>query len=219
MNVIDVPFLDGAGQNLRALSLLMANEPLHPIRISPWPEYNTTANACFSIAHVNDAILIRYEVEEEVLKSVSRDFNQNVHLDNCVEFFIAFGSTDDKYYNIELNCLGSIKIGYGSGRGGRIPLGPEVLQRVAIKTQMDYVPGTGAHSFKWQLSLLIPVAVFCYDAIGSLEGSVCRANFYKCGDELPNPHFLTWNPIDTPGPDFHRPEFFGQLNFGKVKDR
>ena len=22
-----------------------------------------------------------------------------------------------------------------------------------------------------------------------------RANFYKCGDELQKPHFLSWNPI------------------------
>ena len=25
------------------------------------------------------------------------------------------------------------------------------------------------------------------------------------------PHYLSWNPIETPKPDFHRPEFFGEL--------
>ena len=27
------------------------------------------------------------------------------------------------------------------------------------------------------------------------------------------PHYLSWMPIDTPKPDFHRPEFFGKINF------
>jgi hypothetical protein len=42
-------------------------------------------------------------------------------------------------------------------------------------------------------------------------GATLRANFYKCGDELQVPHFLSWNPIGVETPDFHRPEFFGKL--------
>jgi hypothetical protein len=219
MNVIDVPFLDGTGQNLQTLDLLLAAEPLQQLNYSPWPEFDTATKAAFSIAHVNDAILVRYEVQEEVLKSLTREFNEDVHLDNCIEFFIAFGSTSNNYYNIELNCLGSLKIGYGPGRMQRIPLEPELLRRVKVKTSMDYTPGTGAHAFKWQLLLYIPLAVFTFDEVDSLEGTVCRANFYKCGDDLPKPHFLAWNRIDTPTPDFHRPEFFGQLRFAKVKNQ
>lgn len=219
MKTIDVPFLNAATKDLQALSLLMTAEPLQEISISPWPAYDTTTTAGFSIAHLDHAILIQYQVKEEVLKSLSRDFNQNVHLDNCIEFFIAFGNKAQNYYNIELNCLGSIKIGYGTGREGRIPLEPAVLEKVRVKTQMDYTPNTGVHSFKWELLLYIPVSVFVFDDMDKLEGCVGHANFYKCGDELPKPHFLSWNRIDTPAPDFHRPEFFGQLNFGKVKSQ
>ena len=35
----------------------------------------------------------------------------------------------------------------------------------------------------------------------------------KCGDDLTVPHFLSWNPIKTEKPDFHRPEFFGTVKF------
>ena len=38
-----------------------------------------------------------------------------------------------------------------------------------------------------------------------------RATFYKCGDKTAHPHFLSWNPVGTPAPDFHRPDFFGEL--------
>lgn len=34
------------------------------------------------------------------------------------------------------------------------------------------------------------------------------ANFYKCGDDLPAPYYLSWNKIIAPKPDFHYPDFF-----------
>ena len=45
------------------------------------------------------------------------------------------------------------------------------------------------------------------------DGLQARGNFYKCGDGLPVPHFVSWAPIDTPNPDFHRPEFFDTICF------
>jgi hypothetical protein len=38
-----------------------------------------------------------------------------------------------------------------------------------------------------------------------------RANFYKCADNTRIPHYVSWNPIEVASPDFHRPEFFGEL--------
>ena len=38
-----------------------------------------------------------------------------------------------------------------------------------------------------------------------------RVNFYKCADKTKRPHFVSWQPIDLPNPDFHCPEFFGEL--------
>ena len=40
-----------------------------------------------------------------------------------------------------------------------------------------------------------------------------RANFYKCGDGTSVPHFLSWSHIETETPDFHCPEFFGNMHF------
>ncbi|WP_414481477.1 carbohydrate-binding family 9-like protein [Caldicoprobacter sp.] len=45
-------------------------------------------------------------------------------------------------------------------------------------------------------------------------GKRIKANFYKCGDKTKYPHWGCWNRIDTPHPDFHRPEFFGDLILG-----
>ena len=49
--------------------------------------------------------------------------------------------------------------------------------------------------------------------MADLNGKTMRANFYKCGDLLQTPHFLSWAPIDLPQPKFHCPEFFGEVTF------
>ena len=67
--------------------------------------------------------------------------------------------------------------------------------------------------FSWEVVVAIP-----YDLIGldkqNLPDSL-RANFYKCADASSLPHYLSWNPIQTEHPDFHRPEFFGRMMIGK----
>ncbi|MCK4999459.1 MAG: hypothetical protein KAS23_07985, partial [Anaerohalosphaera sp.] len=45
------------------------------------------------------------------------------------------------------------------------------------------------------------------------SGVQWRGNFYKCGDKTSHPHWLTWNIVDRPMPDFHVPGCFGVLEF------
>lgn len=61
--------------------------------------------------------------------------------------------------------------------------------------------------------LVIPMQVFRFHQINVLKRQKCRVNFYKCGDELTQPHYLSWKNIVAPKPDFHRPDFFGAAEF------
>ena len=70
---------------------------------------------------------------------------------------------------------------------------------------------------KWELTIAIPVEAFAGKDIQTLAGRVFKANFYKCGDKLTRPHYLTWNPVGTENPDYHRPEYFGTIEFEKKK--
>jgi hypothetical protein len=54
---------------------------------------------------------------------------------------------------------------------------------------------------------------FEFHQLKSLKNIKCKANFYKCGDELSQPHYLSWNNIKSGKPNFHLPEFFGEINF------
>jgi hypothetical protein len=55
--------------------------------------------------------------------------------------------------------------------------------------------------------------VFLLNKFNTLDGLEAGGNFYKCGDHLKVPHFLSWNPIKTEKPDFHLPAFFGKMRF------
>jgi hypothetical protein len=67
----------------------------------------------------------------------------------------------------------------------------------------------------WTLEYRVPLGLF-RKLYGReiVSGHRAAANFYKCGDETEIPHYGAWSEVKTPSPDFHRPEFFGEIVFG-----
>jgi hypothetical protein len=84
-----------------------------------------------------------------------------------------------------------------------------------IKYQALFKNGSVSQTptIKWELSLIIPVEVFYYHKLDSLKNKSCLINFYKCGDELPQPHYLSWADMFSDDPNFHLPEFFKNACF------
>lgn len=68
-------------------------------------------------------------------------------------------------------------------------------------------------NFEWSLTVALPIELFSLNNITPLSGRSVKANFYKCGDELPEPHYLSWSRVGTERPNFHTPEFFGTIYF------
>ncbi|MBP7219058.1 MAG: hypothetical protein KA995_01385, partial [Paludibacteraceae bacterium] len=60
----------------------------------------------------------------------------------------------------------------------------------------------------WQLGIAIPAPLFNKS---DWYKNTIWANFYKCGDKLQEPHYLSWKSIVSPKPQFHVPHFFGAL--------
>lgn len=179
----------------------------YEISNKPWPEFSTACSASFAIAHTRSSILLKYFIKDDFFSSIEREINADVNKDNCVEFFIGFA--DDAYYNIEFNCLGVGKVGYGRSRSDRKLLPVAVIEKIAVDKNLTHKKD----GFDWEILLTIPKDVFIYDDINLFTGLICKANFYKCGDDLPNKDFLVWNQIINNEPDFHKPEFFGEIVF------
>lgn len=177
-----------------------------------WPEaFPYCPKMEFGIAHTEDAFLIHYRVEEQSVRAVAKKDNDNVWEDSCAEFFIN-PAGDGLYYNIECNCAGTLLLGVGEGRNNRQLAATEITRQIDRWASLGRAPfETRNQPTRWELALRIPYSVFFRHSITSLDGLTLRGNFYKCGDNLPVPHFISWNPIGTPTPDFHCPQFFGQV--------
>lgn len=167
----------------------------------------------FRMAHTEDAILLHFKVREASVRAKYGKDNDSVWTDACVEFF-SIPADDGIYYNLECSCIGTILVGAGAERANREHAPQEVMDKVQRWSSLGREPfAERIEETSWDVALVIPYTVFFKHHLTSLDGKVVKANFYKCGDELQTPHFLSWNPIAIEKPDFHRPDFFGTLEF------
>ena len=203
---------DQAKDNIEKLSALLDTLPEHTIDNQPWPEFRNELKAGFTIAHTDDALLLKYKVSEQAVRVATFETNGPVHKDTCVEFFVSFG-TDKSYYNIEMNCIGVCRLAYGSGRLYRTFIPKEFVEQISSYAKMKTLPGVQGLMYEWEITVIIPITVFTHSDLTTLKGETGSGNFFKCGDDLPEPHFYTWNRIEAERPDFHLPEFFGELRF------
>ncbi len=213
MKKLNVPFIPVPGMpSAREATTLLGAVDAVRIDVNSWPHYTHDVEASVTVAHNGEAIFLKYDVSEGHV--VAKAVNQgDIHKDSCVEFFVAIDG-DDRYYNLEFNCLGWCKAAYGRNRQRRLPLPTHAINAISSSTTLDAVGLADAKRFRWQLTLVIPAASFCHHDITSFKWLTARGNFYKCGDGLPIIHYLSWNPLRSEIPNFHRLEDFGVLKFG-----
>ena len=185
-----------------------------PVTHVNWPEaYPYKPKVEFAVAHTGDALLLHYRVEEQSVRAVARQDQEHIWEDSCVEFF-CMPAEDGVYYNFECNCTGKLLVAAGKDRNERKPAPAEVMQSIDRWASLGPTPfDTRVEPTKWELALRLPISAFFQHKFAGFDGLTVKGNVYKCGDNLPVPHFISWNPITTANPDFHRPEFFGQMIF------
>ena len=178
-----------------------------------WKEQSYQPSVKFRAAHTGDAILLHYQVTEASVRAVAATDDGRVWEDACVEFFLS-PEGNDFYYNFECNCATKLLLHGGPAGGERPTASEEVLKSVKRWSSLGTEPfEERVGECTWEVALVIPASAIFRHEIDSLNGKTMRANFYKCGDKLQTPHFLSWSPIDLPKPKFHCPEFFGELMF------
>ena len=185
----------------------------NPIACVNWKEYPCQPEVKFRAAHTGDAILLHYQVTEASVRAVATEDDGRVWEDACVEFFLS-PEANDFYYNFECNCATKLLLHGGLAGTERPGASEEILKSVKRWSSLGTEPfEEKVGECTWEVALIIPVSAIFRHEIETLNGKTMRANFYKCGDLLQTPHFLSWSPIDLPQPKFHCPEFFGEIKF------
>lgn len=171
-----------------------------------WKAYSYKPSVTFYLAHDNQHLFILYKVTEENIRAKYVNDNDAVWEDSCVEAFFS-KDINEGYFNIEVTCIGTALVGFGNGRDNRTHLGEDRMKTINRASSLGKeIIGKDNVNGDWWLQLAIPLKM-----LGVKKGQTIRANFYKCGDECKVPHFLSWQPISTPQPDFHQPAFFAEL--------
>jgi hypothetical protein len=208
---INIPYLKGFDdlRSVEAVSKVLDGYERQLIQYAPWANGAQQPQASFALAYANDDIYLKYYVTEHTLKAEYSKFNDPVFEDSCVEFFIAFNG-DASYYNLEFNCMGTCRGQYGRHKTGRTFLPVNLLKTIRHQT---LVKNNSVGNIQWELTLSIPKKIFKYHQALALEKSTAKVNFFKCGDGLPEPHFLCWNKIEAQKPEFHLSRFFKEITF------
>ena len=218
MNVLTIPELSSINKlsSISQVSAEMDLQQKYRVGISPWPEFKYKPDVDFAIAHSNEHLLLKFYVTEKHVRAINLMPNGPVYNDSCVEFFISWGE-DKTYYNLEFNCSGTCNFGYGEIRDRRTPICESLIKRVLYQSVFKSLNMQEPSLIHWELTLKIPVEVFAHHQFASFNDRSCRVNFYKCGDLLPQPHYLSWTEIHSAEPNFHLPEFFGKAFFAGEK--
>ncbi|MDD2799182.1 MAG: carbohydrate-binding family 9-like protein [Bacteroidales bacterium] len=214
MNKLTVPYvpeLSGASAE-KIVELMEIKAIRQSIDNVNWPEqFSYKPIASFSIARDEERIYLYYFVRGNSLRALYSEDLSEVWTDSCVEFFLQVPG-DANYYNFEFNCIGTCYAAKRESRANFTLLTKDELSQIQRYTKLDKSSFQEKEGlFAWDLLVSIPFSLIGLEGANLPEK--IRANFYKCADATIIPHFVSWNPIDTPNPDFHRPEFFGEIYF------
>ena len=214
MKRLKVPYLAALNaSDLPSAGLLMEGKAQREyIDHVNWPEeYPYKPTVVFDIARSDSYLFIRYIVEGNSLKAVYDQDNSPVYQDSCVEFFMK-KMGENEYMNFEFNCIGTCDAAHRTSRDAKVSLSEGEYKAIRRYSSIEGKPFDEKKGvYSWELLVAIPFEVMGLDPANLPEKIL--GNFYKCADNTDSPHYVSWNPIDTPSPDFHRPEFFGEIFF------
>lgn len=191
---------------------LLAETAAVPVACLNWPQHPYRPSVSFRIGHVQTELWLLFAVAEERVRGLETRVHGDVYRDSAVEFFLSFDRTH--YYNFECNCIGTPHLGFGSGRESRRLVPLPLMERLETLPSLGRQPfAEKAGGFEWTVTARIPVACLTDHSLTSLSGALATANFYKVGSGMTVPHYLSWAPVRTPAPNYHCPEFFGDVRF------
>ncbi|MBD5224468.1 MAG: hypothetical protein HDS68_00640 [Bacteroidales bacterium] len=161
-------------------------------------------------AHSERYLYIDFLVRCNYLRAVNFTDNSPVGEDSCVEFYVSPVPDSDIYWIFELNCVGTINAARCQGKRECVHLNEEALKKIKRYTSVGTRPFQEVEgSFIWNVAMAIPLELLGLKYSG--KPIELKGNFNKCASATSQPHYVSWAPIFTEEPDFHRPEFFGNI--------
>jgi hypothetical protein len=163
-------------------------------------------------------LYIIFSVHDKFVRCITNEINGPVWEDSCVEFFFAPDAANpERYFNLEINCGGTPLMHYNMIAKEKITvLDADLIRKIEIAHTLPGIvdpelPGL----VEWTNEYRIPLDILRkYSQISNPgPGVAWKGNFYKIAENNSNPHYITWAVVKNTVPDFHLPQYFGQLRF------
>jgi len=165
----------------------------------------------------DQAIYVIFRVEDQYVRAVANETHGEVWKDSCVEFFFTPDQTIDAgYFNLEMNCGGTFLLHHNTKDLPRQELELSDCQQIQVATTLPKnIDPEITQPTTWCVEYRLPINIIenYANVAKPAPGVIWRANFYKCADQTSHPHWLTWNKVNHPTPNFHLPKYFGQIIF------
>ncbi len=181
----------------------------------PWYKSGRKQNTQIKLCANNENLFIHIVADDKHSFAKQTQLNHMlVCEDSCVEFFFSpSGKLGSNYVNVEVNCCGTLHLAYGPDRDNRQFINLDAASLISVSTSIiSPVKLEKPNDQEWQVEITLPFA-----AIEALTGEPVNkdkwyGNFYRCGGRV-EPQYAVWKSIDVAEPDYHRPEYFGELVF------
>lgn len=170
------------------------------------------------MAYNNNTVYVFFSIQDKYVRACATQTHGEVWKDSCVEFFFAAElNKPESYFNIEINCCGILLAQHHTGpRENSRYLDIEDCRKIRIASSTSGpILNEISTPITWTLEYALPLEIFCKYADFQMpaSGVTWHGNFYKCADNSSHPHWLSWSPVLSKEPDFHRPDCFGKLVF------
>jgi hypothetical protein len=174
------------------------------------PKFKPQAEA--KMVYDDNFIYVIYRVKDRYVRSITQKINGKVWEDSAVEFFFSPEANNPmNYFNLEINCGGTPLLFHKKGKPTI-----EDIQKIEIAASLPKVVDPEiTKRVTWTMSFKIPLVMLekYTNVVRPKAGVSWRANFYKIAEINSNKHYITWNVVKNPTPQFHLPQYFGVLNF------
>lgn len=157
-----------------------------------------------------EGIVVKMKCEENNPLTTKTQNMEMVCLDSAMEAFFSFTdkaqvpTMESLYFNFEINSNGALYVKSGYGRPNRVELLPAEMTLVAPKAWVE--------EDAWYMEITVPNQLL-QRFLGKpilLAGDVFYCNFYKVKQTPKNPHYMSYNYIESDKPNFHMPPCFAK---------
>ena len=173
-------------------------------------EYPLKPLSTAALGHDGLKLYILFTINATETRAMVTDDLGPVADDTCFEIFVKHPG-NPRYWNFEFNTLGKANISSRIERKNATCFTPSelaMIERYGSTTAPHSTTITNNKECHWLL-VSIDLSLIGLDRI--THPTLLEGNIYSCASAINNPYYLSWSPIYTEKPDFHRPEFFGYM--------